>query len=71
MNLIRQRMQAVRDVLGENGDIIFECHSLPSLTSALQLGEIAQDFNYLYFEEPVNYLNSKLHKPLKISLEYQ
>ena len=61
MNLIRQRMQeAIRDVLGENGDIIFECHSLPSLTSALQLGEIAQDFNCLYFEEPVNYLNSKL-----------
>lgn len=68
LNLIRERMQAIRDVLGENGDIIFECHSLPSLTSALQLGEIAEDFNCLYFEEPVNYLNSKLHEPLKQKL---
>ncbi|API86621.1 mandelate racemase/muconate lactonizing enzyme family protein [Francisella uliginis] len=68
LNLIRQRMQAIRDVLGENGDIIFECHSLPSMTSALQLGEIAEDFNCLYFEEPVNYLNSKLHEPLKDKL---
>lgn len=69
LKLIRQRMQAIRDVLGENGDIIFECHSLPSLTSALQLGEIAEDFNCLYFEEPVNYLNSKLHQPLKDKLK--
>ncbi|QLE79735.1 mandelate racemase/muconate lactonizing enzyme family protein [Francisella sp. Scap27] len=69
LNLIRERMQAIRDVLGENGDIIFECHSLPSLTSALQLGEIAEDFNCLYFEEPVNYLNSKLHEPLKQKLD--
>lgn len=68
LNLIRERMQAIRDVLGENGDIIFECHSLPSMTSALQLGEIAEDFNCLYFEEPVNYLNSKLHGPLKDKL---
>ncbi|WP_151192920.1 mandelate racemase/muconate lactonizing enzyme family protein [Cysteiniphilum sp. JM-1] len=68
LNLIRARMQAIRDVLGENGDIIFECHSLPGLTSALQLGEIAEEFNCLYFEEPVNYLNSKLHEPLKQKL---
>ncbi|WP_440616845.1 mandelate racemase/muconate lactonizing enzyme family protein [Cysteiniphilum sp. 6C5] len=68
LNLIRARMQAIRDVLGENGDIIFECHSLPGLTSALQLGEIAEAFNCLYFEEPVNYLNSKLHEPLKQKL---
>ncbi|MCF6775234.1 mandelate racemase/muconate lactonizing enzyme family protein [Thiotrichales bacterium 19X7-9] len=68
LNLIRQRLQAIRDVLGDNGDIIFECHSLPSVTSALQLGEIAEEFNCLYFEEPVNYINSKLHKPLKDKL---
>jgi L-alanine-DL-glutamate epimerase-like enolase superfamily enzyme len=68
LNLIRQRLGAIRDVLGENGDIIFECHSLPSVTSALQLGEIAEEFNCLYFEEPVNYINAKLHKPLKTKL---
>ncbi len=69
LRLIRARLQAIRDVLGDDGDIIFECHSLPSVTSALQLGEIAEDFNCLYFEEPVNYLNSKLHRPLKEKLK--
>jgi len=68
LNLIRARLQAIRDVLGENGDIIFECHSLPSVGSALQLGEIAEEFNCLYFEEPVNYLNDKLHERLRDKL---
>jgi L-alanine-DL-glutamate epimerase-like enolase superfamily enzyme len=69
LNLIRARLQAIREVLGDNGDIIFECHSLPSVSSALQLGEIAEEFNCMYFEEPVNYLNSKLHKRLRDKLK--
>lgn len=68
LNLIRARLKAMREVLGENGDIIFECHSLPGLAPALQLGEIAQEFNCMCLEEPVNYLNSNLHKPLKQKL---
>ena len=39
LNLIRDRLSAIRSTLGENGDIIFECHSLPGVSSALQLGE--------------------------------
>lgn len=62
LKLIRARMQAIRDAIGPDNDIIFECHSLPGVTSAIQLGEIAADFNCMYFEEPVNYLNSELHK---------
>lgn len=62
LKLIRARMQAIRDVIGEDNDIIFECHSLPGVASAIQLGEIATEFNCLYFEEPVNYLNSALQK---------
>ena len=69
LELIRARLQAIRDVLGPNGDIIFECHSLPSVSSALQLGQIAEEFNCLYFEEPVNYLNSKLHRRLRDKLK--
>jgi galactonate dehydratase len=69
LNLIRARLQAIRDALGEDGDIIFECHSLPSVASALQLGEIAEEFDCMFFEEPVNYLNSKLHRPLRDKLK--
>ena len=68
LSLIRARLQAIRDVLGENGDIIFECHSLPSVSSALQLGSIAEEFNCMFLEEPVNYLNSKLHHRLRDKL---
>jgi len=62
LKLIRSRMQAIRDVIGKENDLIFECHSLPGVMSAIQLGEIAEEFNCMYFEEPVNYLNSELHK---------
>ena len=65
LNLIRARLQAIRDVLGEDGDIIFECHSLPGVSSALQLGAVAEEFNCMFLEEPVNYLNSKLHHRLR------
>ena len=68
MKLIRARMQAIRDVMGESGDIIFECHSLPGATSAVQLGEIAEEFNCMYYEEPVNYLNSELHNKVAASV---
>ncbi|WP_371186577.1 mandelate racemase/muconate lactonizing enzyme family protein [Thalassotalea maritima] len=62
LRLFRARLQAIRDAIGDDADIIFECHSLPGVSSAIQLGELAQEFNCMYFEEPVNYLNSDLHK---------
>jgi len=61
MKLFRSRMQAIRDAVGEDVDIIFECHSLPGATTAIQLGEIVDEFRCMYFEEPVNYLNPDLH----------
>mgnify|MGYP000014658183 FL=1 len=62
MKMFRDRLMAIRDVMGEDGDIIFECHSLPGASTAIQLGEIVEEARCMYFEEPVNYLNSELHK---------
>ncbi|MEM9242661.1 MAG: mandelate racemase/muconate lactonizing enzyme family protein [Pseudomonadota bacterium] len=62
IRLIRQRMRAIRDTIGDDNDIILECHSLLGVTSAIQLGEVAEEFRCMYYEEPVNYLNSALHK---------
>ncbi|WP_018694545.1 mandelate racemase/muconate lactonizing enzyme family protein [Algicola sagamiensis] len=62
MRLFRERMRAIREAIGPDNDIIFECHSLPGVSTAVQLGEIAEEFRCFYFEEPVNYLNSELHK---------
>lgn len=61
MKLFRARLQAIRDAVGDDVDIIFECHSLPGATTAIQLGELCEAVGCMYFEEPVNYLNSALH----------
>jgi L-alanine-DL-glutamate epimerase-like enolase superfamily enzyme len=62
LRLFRDRLQAIRDAVGRDVDIIFECHSLLGASSAIQVGEIAADIGCLCFEAPVNYLNSALHK---------
>ena len=62
MRLYRDRLMAIREAVGEDVDIIFECHSLPGASTAIQLGEIVEEARCMYFEEPVNYLNSELHK---------
>ena len=61
MKLFRARLKAMRDVMGDDGDIIFECHSLLGATTAIQLGDIVEEMDCLYYEEPVNYLNPRLH----------
>ena len=61
LKLFKARLQAIRDTMGEDGDIIFECHSLLGASTAIQLGDIVEEIGCLYYEEPVNYLNSKLH----------
>lgn len=62
MRLYRSRLMAIREAVGEDVDIIFECHSLPGVSTAIQLGELVEEARCMYFEEPVNYLNSELHK---------
>ncbi|WP_286237131.1 mandelate racemase/muconate lactonizing enzyme family protein [Neptuniibacter halophilus] len=62
MKLFRSRLMAIRDAVGDDVDIIFECHSLPGASTAIQLGELVEEARCMYFEEPVNYLNSELHK---------
>jgi L-alanine-DL-glutamate epimerase-like enolase superfamily enzyme len=62
LRLFRSRLQAIRDAVGEDVDIIFESHSLMGAASAIQMGEIIEDIGCLFYEEPVNYLNSAVHK---------
>ena len=61
LRLFKARLQAIRDAVGDDVDIIFECHSLAGTASAIQLGEMIEDIGCLFYEEPVNYLNSKIH----------
>lgn len=52
VQLIEERVSAVREAVGPNVDIIMENHSLPDALSAVQLGQAVEKYNIFYFEEP-------------------
>jgi L-alanine-DL-glutamate epimerase-like enolase superfamily enzyme len=62
LDLYRNRIKAIREAIGPNVDIIIELHSLPSVSSAIQLGRALEEFNCMYYEEAVHYLNPKLQE---------
>jgi L-alanine-DL-glutamate epimerase-like enolase superfamily enzyme len=62
MKLFGDRMRAIRKEVGDDVDIIFEAHSLMGCASAIQMGSIVEEVGCMMFEEPVNYLNSAVHK---------
>lgn len=62
LDLYYRRLKAVREAVGPNVDIIIELHSLPSSTSAIQMGRMFEEFDCMYYEESVHYLNPKLQE---------
>jgi L-alanine-DL-glutamate epimerase-like enolase superfamily enzyme len=62
MRLFGDRLRAIRTAVGEDVDIIFESHSLMGAASAIQMGEVVAEVGCMMYEEPVNYLNSAVHK---------
>ncbi|NQU96218.1 MAG: mandelate racemase/muconate lactonizing enzyme family protein [Chloroflexi bacterium] len=64
----RDRVGAVREAVGPDVDIILETHSHPSATTAVQLGRVWEEFNCMYYEEPVHYLNVGLQEKVTQSV---
>ncbi|HLF66896.1 MAG TPA: mandelate racemase/muconate lactonizing enzyme family protein [Gammaproteobacteria bacterium] len=62
LKLYRDRLHAIRSAVGPDVDIMIECHSLLSPTTAIQFAAVAEEFNCMLYEEPVNYLNPALHQ---------
>lgn len=56
------RIAAMRDAVGPDVDIILEVHGATSATSALQIARACEHLGLFYYEEPVNYMNSRLHE---------
>jgi galactonate dehydratase len=54
LELIRRRVAAVRDAVGDDVDIILETHAQPGVNAAIQIGQVMEGLNLLYFEEPVS-----------------
>lgn len=58
---VRARMEAVRDGLGPDADIILELHSFTSTAGALQTAEVLKDLGILFMEEPTHYNGPRAH----------
>lgn len=53
--LARKRLEAVREGIGPDADIILEFNSLTSTAGALQMADLLADLDILFIEEPVDY----------------
>ena len=58
----------MRDAVGDDVDILIELHSAPSATSAIQIGHALEEFNCMFFEEGVHYLNVALQEKVTQSI---
>jgi galactonate dehydratase len=61
---VYNRVKAIREAVGPDVDIIIELHSSTGATSAIQLGRVLEEFNCMFFEEGVHYLNVDLQEKL-------
>lgn len=55
--LAYDRVAAMREAGGDDLDIIIELHSYTDVITAVQLGNILEDLNIYYYEEPIHPLN--------------
>jgi galactonate dehydratase len=68
IRIIHDRIKAVRAAVGDDVDILIELHSAPSATSAIQIGHALEEFNCMFFEEGVHYLNAALQEKVTQSI---
>lgn len=67
---VRTRMEAIREAVGDETDIILELHSLTSLSGGQQLAEACADLRLFMVEEAVNYGSDRPSKFLKQRLPH-
>ena len=69
--MIERRVEAVRKAVGDEVDIIAECHSRLDAQSAVQVAKIMEKYGILFFEEPtipapaqMKYVSERTNVPL-------
>lgn len=65
LSQVYDRVSAMRDIGGDDFDIIIELHANTDVTTAVQLGQKLKDLNIMYMEEPVHPLNPMLMQKIK------
>lgn len=71
VDLVEERVSAVREAVGPNVDIIMENHSFLDAQSAIQIGRRMEKYNIFCFEEPntptpktTKYISQKMNIPI-------
>ncbi len=71
VDLVEERVKAVREAIGPNVDIIMENHSFLDAQSAIQIGRRMEKYNIFCFEEPntptpktTKYISQKINIPI-------
>ena len=52
MNEVVQKMDVIRDTIGPDVDLIIENHCITSANTAIQLGQVIEDYDIMFYEEP-------------------
>lgn len=59
-----ERIAAIRDAGGDKMDIIVEMHSQTNKNTAIQFGQMIEDLNIFYYEEPTQPLNPAMFREI-------
>jgi L-alanine-DL-glutamate epimerase-like enolase superfamily enzyme len=62
LRMVYERVKAIRKEVGDDIDILIELHATPNATGAIQIGRALEEFNCMFFEEGVHYLNVGLQE---------
>ena len=62
IELVYNRIKAIRKAVGPSVDIILETHAMLTDTTAIQIGRALEEFNLMYYEESTLPLNPKVMK---------
>lgn len=72
LQIIDDRMRAIRETVGPSCDIILEQHCGTTLNTALQVAKVLEPYNVMFMEEPLAPLNpeltAELHRSTSIPL---
>lgn len=65
LKMCEERIQAVREAVGPDVDIIVENHAATDAGTAIQLAKVLEPFRIMYYEEPNTPLNARIAKCIK------
>jgi galactonate dehydratase len=72
LRTVYNRIKAMREAGGDDMDIIIEMHSNTDTISAIEVGQMLEEFRIFYYEEPVHPLNPgnmlEIHRKVNIPI---